>query len=158
MIQILSNPKTLDHFKNETAIEGILGVLNNSDEIEVKKRLLYLLIELLKDEQCAKVLKDSNVLEIIANLVEQTRLVSIHNENDEDRTEEATSIKIGFWDCLKVLSMSSHDILPEFRRLHIIATLLDELEISKNPFQQMSLMEILTNLSMDDQNAIQIRE
>jgi len=48
--------------------------------------------------------------------------------------------------------------LPEFRRLGVIEILIDELDISRSPFHQISVMEILINLSMDDQNAVQIRE
>lgn len=158
MIQILNKKNTLEYFKNEEAIENILWVLTSSDEIEVKKRVLYLLIELVKEKQIVKILKDLNVLEILASQIEQVRMINIHNENEEENIDETNNIKIGFWDVLKELSSVSNDLLPEFRRLHIIGTLLDELEMSKNPFHQMSLMEILTNLCMDDQNAIQIRE
>lgn len=124
----------------------------------MKKRVLYLLIELVKEKQIVEILKDLNALEILASQIEQVRMINIHNENEEENIDETNNIKIGFWDVLKELSSVSNDLLPEFRRLHIIGTLLDELEMSKNPFHQMSLMEILTNLCMDDQNAIQIRE
>ena len=139
-------------------MSNILNILTSCEDTEVKKRALFLIIELINDEEIVEILKDLHVLEIIANQIEQTRLVSIHNEGEEEYTEETQDIKIGYWDCLKVLSATKHDILPEFRRLHIIGILLDELDISNNPFHQMSLMEILINLAMDDQNAIQIRE
>jgi hypothetical protein len=158
MIQILGNKVNLDNFKTDHAVENVLSVLTSSDEIEVKKRILYLLIELMYDEDIIDILKEQHVLGILANQIEQTRLVSIHNEGEEESTDDYHNIKIGFWDCLKVLSTTKHDILVEFRRMHIIGTLLDELELTKNPFHQMSLLEILTNLTMDDQNAVVIRE
>lgn len=158
MIQILGNKRNLDYFKSDHAVENVLCVLTNSDEIEVKKRILYLLIELMYDEQIIEILKEQHILEILANQIEQTRLISIHNEGEEEPADETNNIKIGFWDCLKVLSTTKQDILVEFRRMHIIGILLDELEMSKNPFHQMSLLEILTNLTMDDQNAVVIRE
>lgn len=157
IINMLGFKHNRDPFRSPTSIESILLILTSCEETEVKKRVLYLLIELVQDEEIVEILKEHHVLEILANQIEQTRLISIHNEGD-DIPDEATNIKIGFWDCLKALSMTKHDILPEFRRLHIIGTLLDELEMSKNPFQQMSLIEILINLCMDDQNAVQIRE
>jgi len=158
MINIISNKRSLPKFKDTTVVESILGILTNSDNTEVKKRVLYLQIELMQDEEIVEIMKDLHILEILANQIEIVRLVSIQKEDNTEPVSESSDIKIGFWDCLKTLSATKHDILPEFRRLHIIGTLLDELEMSKNSFHQMSLMEILINLCMDDQNAIMIRE
>ena len=158
LVSIVSNKRNLHKFRDETVLENILNVLNIVEDTEVKKRALYLLIELVQDEDIVDILKGVHFLDILAHLIEQSRLINIHNEENDESNDQTQDIKIGYWDLLKILSANKHDILPEFRRLHIIETLLDELEISKNIFHQITLLEILINLSMDDQSSLQIRE
>ena len=112
----------------------------------------------MNDPVIVDILIELHCLEIIVNQIEQTRLISIHNEDNNEYADQAQEIKIGYWDWLKILSSIKHDILPEFRRYGVIEILIDELDMSRNPFHQISVMETLINLSMDDQNAVQIRE
>lgn len=158
LVSIVSNKRNLHKFRDETVLENILNILNSIEDTEVKKRALFLMIELVQDEEIVDILKSLHFLEVLAHLIEQTRLINIHNEEIEESEDQTQDIKIGYWDLLKILSANKHDILPEFRRLHIIETLLDELEMSKNIFHQITLLEILINLSMDDQSSLQIRE
>lgn len=152
------NRRNIHRFRNESTLETTLAILEKSDDTEVKKRALYLLIELVQDEEITEILKGIHFLDVLASQIEQTRLISIHNEENEEVNDESQDIKIGYWDLLKLISATKHDTLPEFRRLHIIETLIDELEVSKNLFHQISILEILINISMDDQNSLQIRE
>ena len=165
MVNMLANQENLKRFRNPEIIEAILNTYGNQTHDQINKRMLSLLIELMADPEIIDILIEQHCLEVIVGKIEQARMISIHQEEGEgDETPqpkiepEDQDIKIGYWDCLKILSSVKHEILPEFRKYGVIEILVDELDISQSPFHQMSVLEILINISMNDQNAVQVRE
>lgn len=66
--------------------------------LKSNKRILSILIELMNDPVIVDILIELHCLEIIVNQIEQTRLISIHNEDNNEYTDQAQEIKIGYWD------------------------------------------------------------
>jgi len=60
MVNIVSNKHNLLKFRNEEALENILNILSNSDDSEIKKRALSLLIELMSDPDVIDILLGLN--------------------------------------------------------------------------------------------------
>lgn len=101
---------------------------------------------------------------LLSHLAEEAEIVRILKElkghellvQQLDKTEHE-EVKLILWHCFKVLTKLEHDLLVDFRKLRLINILLEELEISTKPLYTTAIIEILTNLSMNDQNAIFIR-
>ena len=52
----------------------------------------------MNDPVIVDILIELHCLEIIVNQIEQTRLISIHNEDNNEYADQAQEIKIGYWD------------------------------------------------------------
>ena len=50
------------------------------------------------DPVIVDILIELHCLEIIVNQIEQTRLISIHNEDNNEYADQTQDIKIGYWD------------------------------------------------------------
>ncbi len=135
---MVEKEKKMHLFRNNFILEQLMKILDTYTDIEIVRRAVSLLTGLLKDPAIVETFKQKG-LETLINLL------------DGITSEE---IKGAFFVCFKLLSQIEFDLLVKMDKLGIVELMIDELESVKNPFCQMTLLQTLINMSMNDQISI----